>query len=238
MFAGDAPVVAEAGIGRVEPLFAHQLAVLVEHVEAGIGGRRALGEHGVGPPFPGDRIDLGVCSQRGGFERAEIALAHGFQRFRVEAIGTRILAQGKQFAVMGKGIGVAGVVTVGQVRDAFVISELVAIDTIEPPPCRHFGAQPLGLHIAAAVGHVPVLEPEHREHAVAVEDDVILERGIKPVTPGAVIGPVPQSLGNLALHLALEHVCLEPHGHALLQPEAVKGVKKFRHCYLPFDRVN
>ena len=62
---------------------------------------------------------------------------------------------------MREGIGVAGVVALGEVGDALVVGVLVAVVAIEPPPRRALRLQPLGLHIAAAEADVAVLELEH-----------------------------------------------------------------------------
>ena len=145
VLAGHAPVVAEAGVGGVEPLLAHQPALAVEHVEVGVGGRLAAGEHAVAPPFAGPRIDLGMRGQRGAAERAEPPDLDRLERLGIDPVGARILAQHVELAVVVEGVGVAGVVALREVGDALVVGVLVAVVAVEPPPRLALALQALGL---------------------------------------------------------------------------------------------
>src|SRR5690606_579737 len=107
----------------------------------------------------------------------ELGGAPGLQRDRIDSRGDGVLAQRIEVPVVPEGAGVGGVVAIdaGQFRR---VGERIPVLAGEATARAQLGLMAPGLYIAAAEIHLAVRKMEYREHAIAVDDHVAVERGV------------------------------------------------------------
>ena len=232
---GDGPVVDHRRVRRLEPRLVHDLARRVGLVVGDVRGRLALGHVAEEDQRAVARVDLRV---RGRGPRRQVAvpgeLADGIQRVRVDLDRRAVLLGGQQPAAVPVHVGVGE--PARQPGDRRVVGERVPVGAEQRPPRRPLGHEARRPHVPGPEVAEPVLEPEHRDHAVGVEVEVALgQRGPGRVRPDPVEGAV-QRRGDLPLgHLDPADLALEPHRR---EPALESGLVRepHRHRAPPFAR--
>ena len=177
VFLGDREIVHHRGGGPLEPLLADQIAVgvgdQIGDVLRGEPARLVAEEiHIAGvvidPDMGGDRVAPELP--------AEIIFADRLQRVRVQLHRPPVLLGGEQLAGVEDGRGVGGAAA-GFVLDAGIVRIGIAVAAVERAARLAVVLQPLGQHVAALIIDMAVLDPEHRDHAVAGNVGVLLIGG-------------------------------------------------------------
>src|SRR5580658_7882902 len=175
---GDRKVVHHAVVRRFEPDLANQLAAGRDLVVGAILGAQSGGGIAEGNHVAGPRIDLRM--RRKSLARhlaVEGRVALRLEGHRVHHECRRIFLQGVQLATMNPSVGVGRAANLA--LDQFIVRERIAVRAEQSLAGGIFelpfvGSRPALLEIAPTV-----VDMEARDHAIAIERDVVAQAGWK-----------------------------------------------------------